>query len=103
VRQATASLSMPDGVTLHARPLALIVQVARHYGTPLEIAFDGEKCSANSLMALILVGGRHPRPKEIRITGDARALHDLELLFGSGLGETGRVLPAELDYLKVGS
>jgi len=103
VRQASTSLAMPDGVTLHARPLALIVQVARHYGTPLEIALDGEKCSANSLMALILVGGRHPRPKEIRVTGDARALHDLELLFGSGLGETGRTLPPELEYLKVGA
>lgn len=100
VRQASASLAMPTGVTLHARPLALIVQVARHYGTPLEIALDGEKCSAASLMSLILVGGRHPRPQDIRVTGDARALRDLELLFEAGLGETGAVLPPELDYLK---
>jgi phosphotransferase system HPr-like phosphotransfer protein len=100
VRQATATLALPAGVTLHARPLALVVQVARHYGTPLEIAFDGEVCPASSLMALILVGGRHPRPKEIRVTGDARALRDLDLLFQSGLGEGGRTLPAELDYLR---
>ena len=100
VRQATASLSMPPGITLHARPLALIVQVARHYGTPLEIALDGEKCSATSLMSLILVGGRHPRPLEIRVTGDARALRDLEVLFAAGLGEAGAPLPADLDYLK---
>jgi phosphotransferase system HPr-like phosphotransfer protein len=100
VRQASTSLAMPAGITLHARPLALIVQVARHYGTPLEISFDGEVCPASSLMALILVGGRHPRPKEIRVTGDARALRDLELLFQSGLGEGGRALPADLDYLR---
>ena len=100
VRQASAPLAMPAGVTLHARPLALIVQVARHYGTPLEIALDGEKCSAASLMSLILVGGRHPRPKDIQVTGDARALRDLELLFEAGLGETGAVLPPDLDYLK---
>ena len=100
VRQASATLAMPAGVTLHARPLALIVQVARHYGTPLEIALDGEKCSASSLMSLILVGGRHPRPTEIRVTGDARALRDLETLFAAGLGETGCPLPGELDYLK---
>lgn len=99
VRQASLLLALPQGITLHARPLALIVQVARHYGTPLEISLDGEKCSANSLMALILIGGRHPRPKEIRVQGDARALHDLEVLFAAGLGETGRPLPAELDYL----
>ncbi len=103
VRQATTTLCMPTGVTLHARPLALIVQVARHYGTPLEIAFDGEVCPASSLMALILVGGRHPRPKEIRVTGDARALRDLEQLFQSGLGEGGRALPPELDYLRTGA
>jgi len=101
VRQASAMLAMPPDVTLHARPLALVVQVARHYGTPMEIAFDGEKCSAASLMSLILVGGRHPRPKEIRVTGDARALHDLELLFEAGLGETGHMLPVELEYLKI--
>jgi len=76
------------------------VQVARHYGTPLEIALDGEKCSATSLMSLILVGGRHPRPLEIRVTGDARALRDLEVLFAAGLGEAGAPLPADLDYLK---
>jgi phosphotransferase system HPr-like phosphotransfer protein len=101
VRQASVPLTMPPTVTLHARPLALVVQVARHYGTPLEIALDGEKCSAASLMSLILVGGRHPRPKEIRVTGDARALRDLELLFEAGLGETGAALPPELDYLKI--
>jgi phosphotransferase system HPr-like phosphotransfer protein len=100
VRQASAALSMPPGVTLHARPLALVVQVARHYGTPLEISLDGEKCSASSLMSLILVGGRHPRPKDVMVTGDARALRDLELLFEAGLGESGHPLPAELDYLK---
>jgi len=100
VRQASAPLVMPVGVTLHARPLALVVQVARHYGTPLEISLDGERCSASSLMSLILVGGRHPRPKEIRVSGDARALRDLELLFECGLGETGASFPPELDYLK---
>jgi phosphotransferase system HPr-like phosphotransfer protein len=100
VRQASARLAMPAQVTLHARPLALIVQVARHYGTPLEIALDGEKCSAASLMSLILVGGRHPRPRDIEVTGDARALRDLELLFEAGLGETGARMPPELDYLK---
>ena len=103
VRQASTTLTMPDGVTLHARPLALIVQVARHYGTPMEISFDGERCSAASLMSLILLGGRHPRPKNIRVEGDTRALRDLEMLFRSGLGENGQQLPGDLEYLRVGS
>lgn len=103
VRSASTTLSMPEGVTLHARPLALIVQVARHYGTPMDIGFDGERCSAASLMSLILLGGRHPRPKTIKVDGDSRALRDLELLFDSGLGENGNSLPPALDYLRVGS
>jgi phosphotransferase system HPr (HPr) family protein len=103
VRQASTTLSMPEGVTLHARPLALIVQVARHYGTPMEISFDGERCSASSLMSLILLGGRHPRPTSIKVEGDSRALRDLELLFESGLGESGNALPPGLDYLRVGT
>jgi phosphotransferase system HPr-like phosphotransfer protein len=103
VSRAAVALCMPAGVTLHARPLALIVQVARHYGTPLEISLDGESCSANSLMSLILLGGRHPRPQQIRVQGDARALHDLELLFASGLGEHGRPLAPGLEYLRIGS
>ena len=82
--------------------VALIVQVARHYGTPIEISFDGESCSANSLMSLILLGGKHPRPERIEASGDARALHDLQLLFEAGLGEGGDLPPA-LAYLRIGS
>jgi phosphotransferase system HPr (HPr) family protein len=103
VRQAMVSLPMPAGVTLHARPLALIVQVARHYGTPLEISFDGERCSAGSLMSLIMLGGRHPRPQVIQARGDARALRDLEVLFGWSLGEHQRDPPPGLEYLKLRS
>ncbi|MHC5210987.1 MAG: HPr family phosphocarrier protein [Planctomycetota bacterium] len=103
VRQARLTLSMPAGVTFHARPLALIVQVARHYGTPLEISFDGERASATSLMGLIMLGGRHPRPKAIDVRGDARALRDLESLFAWGLGEHGGEPPAGLEYLRIRS
>jgi phosphotransferase system HPr (HPr) family protein len=94
---------MPNGVTFHARPLALIVQVARHYGTPLEISFDGERSSATSLMSLIMLGGRHPRPKAIDVQGDARALRDLEVLFAWGLGEHGGTPPQGLEYLRIRS
>ena len=96
----SVSLKMPEGITLHARPLALIVQVVRHYGTPVEITIEGETCSGNSLMGLILVGGRHPRPASMEARGDAAVLKDLRLLFESGLGETGEPLPPELRYLE---
>lgn len=102
VHRSTAELELPEGMTLHARPLALIVQVARHYGTPLEISLDGESCSGNSLMGLIMLGGKHPRPTSIQARGDKAMLDDLRRLFEAGLGEDGAPLPEELGYLRPG-
>lgn len=98
VSESTVRLTLPDGLVLHARPLALIVKVARRHATPVEIIIDGESCSASSLMSLIMLGGKHPKPGSIEAKGDARALSDLALLFEAGLGENGP-LPADLDYL----
>lgn len=94
-------LEMPEGITLHARPLALVVQIARHYGTPLEITLNGESCSGNSLMSLIMLGGKHPRPEFVEVRGDSRVVHDLTLLFAARLGEDGQELPEQLGYLRV--
>lgn len=96
--QACVDLVLPEGVTLHARPLALIVQVVKRYGMPVQLDFDGEKCAGNSLMGLIMLCGSHPRPSRIQARGDARALSDLQHLFVEGLGETGP-LPEQLAYL----
>ncbi len=100
--QQQVSLRMPDGVSLHARPLALIVQIARHHRTPLELSLNGEPCSALSLMGLIMLAGKHPRPDTVEARGDSRALSDLSLLFEHGLGEQGD-LPEQLRYLRTGS
>lgn len=102
VNQDEVELSLPEGIVLHARPLALIVQVARHYGTPIELSFDGKPCSASSLMGLIMLVGEHPRPDTITAQGDAKALQDLKALFDTGLGERGD-LPERLDYLRTSS
>jgi len=102
VSQREDEFVLPDGVTLHARPLALIVQIARHYGTPMEIGMEGESCSAASLMGLIMLAGRFPDVRRLTARGDARALEDLGALFRAGLGEAGQPLPSELGYLKLG-
>lgn len=100
--QQSVSLKMPDGISLHARPLALIVQIARHHRTPLELSLEGEACSALSLMGLIMLAGKHPNPGVIEARGDARALADLLLLFDNNLGEKDD-LPDELGYLRTTS
>ena len=78
-----------------------MVQVARHYGTPMEITIEGESCSANSLMGLIMLAGAHPKAREICVNGDARALQDLSSLLQAGLGERDGQIPPELDYLRL--
>ena len=98
----SVSLKMPDGISLHARPLALIVQIARHHRTPLELSLEGESCSALSLMGLIMLAGKHPNPSSIEARGDARALADLLLLFEHHLGEKDG-LPDDLGYLRTSS
>jgi len=94
-------LRLPDGMTLHARPLALIVKIARHHGTPLEIHIDGDSCSGDSLMGLIMMFGNHSNASEIEFRGNAALLDDLTRLFEAGLGESGEALPQELAYLKL--
>jgi len=101
VSDRALALPMPEGVVLHARPLALIVQIARHHGTPLEVEIEGETCSASSLMSLIMLGGAHPSPAEISFRGDGRILDDLRALFAAGLGERGEPMPPELSYLRI--
>ena len=100
VSQQSADLELPEGVVLHARPLALIVQIARHHGSPIEVTIEGERCSANSLMSLIMLAGNHPDCRVLHVKGDSAALADLKLLFDAGLGEGGQ-LPPELGYLSV--
>lgn len=94
-------LELPEGVTLHARPLALIVQIARRYSRPTELSIEGERCSATSLMALIMLAGKHADARTVVVRGDVRALADLGALVRCGLGELGTAFPAELAYLKL--
>lgn len=94
-------LLIPAGATLHARPLSRIVQVANHYGTPVEIEIGGQCCSAASIMKMIMLAGSNPGADRVRFRGPKRPLRDLRTLFESGLGEGGEeTLPPALGYLK---
>ena len=94
------TLEIPEGVSLHARPISLIVSVVNQHRTPVEAEIEGDKCSAASIMQLLVMAGGHPNVKAIRFTGDRRSLRDLELLFAASLGEDGfDKIPKELSYL----
>ena len=98
--QAFKDLELPAGVTLHARPLSLIVGVVHHYGLPVEIEVHGERASAASMMSMLVLCGSHAGVKKVRFHGDPIVLNDLETLFGARLGEEGLdAFPSSLKYL----
>ncbi|RMH04997.1 MAG: HPr family phosphocarrier protein [Planctomycetota bacterium] len=91
---------VPDGVSLHARPISLIVSVVNHYRSAVEAEIDGDRCSAASIMQLLVLVGGHSSTREIRFYGDQRVLDDLQVLFEARLGEDGLDgLPESLSYL----
>jgi phosphotransferase system HPr-like phosphotransfer protein len=98
--QAFKDVKIPPGVTLHARPLSLIVGVVHHYGLPVEIEIEDERASAASMMSMLVLCGSHLGADSIRFHGDPAVLSDLEALFEARLGEDGiDALPSRLKYL----
>jgi phosphotransferase system HPr-like phosphotransfer protein len=101
VATSEITISLAEGVVLHARPVSLIVRIVARYGTPVRMELGSESCSAGSIMEMILAVGSNPSARTVRFVGDARALSDIRLLFEHRLGEDGIVqLPAQLGYLK---
>jgi len=93
---------VPDELNLHARPVALIVGIVQHHGTPVEMVLGSQRCNASSILELLVCIGSQRSPRELTFRGDERPLRDIRLLFEHGLGENGSdALPPELDYLRV--
>lgn len=100
-KQSTVQLRLPDGVTLHARPISLIVSVVNKHGVPVAAEIAGTHANASSMMNMLVAAGSHPEAREVRFTGAEQVLEDLRLLFQCRLGEDGMDLfPPRLEYLK---
>ncbi len=94
-------LTVPEGLSLHARPASLIVGVVTEHGTPVSLHIGSASCDAGSMIQVMMTLGTHSTEREIRFRGDQRPLRDLELLFESRLGEDGlEKLPEPLAYLR---
>lgn len=92
---------LDEDLSLHARPAALVVGIVNHYGTPVEMELEGQRCNAGSILELLVAVGSHPDGRCFVFRGDERPLHDIGLLFENGLGESGLDgLPGSLDYLR---
>jgi len=94
-------VELADDLTLHARPAALIVGIVNRYGTPVEMEVDGKKCNAASILDLMVTVGSRPDIRRFIFRGDVNPLRDIQLLFRSGVGESGiDGLPPALSYLR---
>ncbi len=94
-------VELPDHLSLHARPAALIVGIVNHYATPVEMEVGGKRCNAGSILELLVTVGSQPGHKRFLFRGDERPVRDIGRLFEHGLGEQGLDgLPADLGYLR---
>jgi phosphotransferase system HPr (HPr) family protein len=94
------SVRLDDGVTLHARPAALIVGIVTRYGTPVELEVRGQRCNAGSILELLVLVGSNSDERDFTFRGDEKPLKDIATLFQYGLGEKGLDrLPETLEYL----
>jgi phosphotransferase system HPr-like phosphotransfer protein len=98
--QSELLVEVPPELTLHARPVALIVKIVTHHGTATTCEVGGTECNAGSILEMMVTVGSHPELNRYCFSGDARTLEDIERLFAAGLGEPGMgSLPPELGYL----
>lgn len=93
-------VALPAGVQLHARPVALVVGVVAHHGTPVELEVGARRCNASSILEVLMAVGSEPDVGVFVFRGDERPLRDIAALFEAGLGEAGRELPEALRYLR---
>lgn len=95
------SVALADGLTLHARPAALVVKIVNHYGTPVEMEVAGKRCNAASILEILVLIGSNSKERRLVFHGDERPLRDIRLLVEHDLGEKGtESLPKELHYLR---
>lgn len=99
--QRDLTVEVPDELTLHARPVSLIVKIVDHHGTPVSCEVDGSECNAGSILEMMITVGSNSEARRYIFTGDERPLADIQRLFEAGLGESGlENLPKELEYLR---
>jgi phosphotransferase system HPr (HPr) family protein len=74
---ATAVVTLPDGVDLHARPAADFVRTAMGFAAAIQVGANGREADAKSLLTVLALGAKGGT--ELRLTAggdDARAALD---------------------------
>jgi phosphotransferase system HPr (HPr) family protein len=67
---ATATVTLPSGVDLHARPAADFVRAAMGFGASIQVAAGDRAADAKSLLSVLALGAK--AGTEIRLTAEGR-------------------------------
>jgi phosphotransferase system HPr (HPr) family protein len=67
-RAAEATVALPEGVDLHARPAADFVRTAMGFSSKLTVASGEREADAKSLLAILALGAK--RGTTLRLTAD---------------------------------
>lgn len=94
----TCELKVPARLGFHLRPAALVVKLAKYYGTKLFLFVDGKEYDANNILSITMAAGLIARKgyKTVLFKGDRRVLKDLKLLSEHNYGEDEKGNPASL-------
>jgi phosphocarrier protein HPr len=65
-----ATMTLPDGVALHARPAALFVRTAMRFHSKIVVAANGREADAKSILSVLGLGATAGTVLIVRADGD---------------------------------
>ena len=74
-----ATMTLPEGVALHARPAALFVRTAMRFRSKIMVAANGREADAKSILSVLGLGATAGTTLMVRADGEdaSAALHAL--------------------------
>ena len=67
---AAVTVTLPDGVDLHARPAADFVRAAMGFAASIQVAANGREADAKSLLTVLALGAKGGTELRLSATGD---------------------------------
>jgi phosphocarrier protein HPr len=68
-----ATMTLPDGVALHARPAALFVRTAMRFRSKIVVAANGREADAKSILSVLGLGATAGTTLLVRADGEDAA------------------------------
>jgi phosphocarrier protein len=87
--QHETRLVVSAAIGLHTRPAVMLVKLAQEFNAEIEIALDGKKVNAKSIMGILTLGAEHGAVVKVSAKGEdaEKAIVAITQLFGSNFNE----------------